>query len=128
VAFLIGVISHRPLSGSPSRDAKQVAESKRGSARLLRQLPQRNDHREGGQGGRYPVIVAKLDRLSRDFHFVSPKNPRFSNSVSSRSVFVRRCSRDTATLEAWIFRDDARCCTASTIFRTNSKLRSGSPP
>jgi hypothetical protein len=31
-----------------------------------------------------------------------PKNPRFSNSVSSRSVFARRCSRDTATLEAWI--------------------------
>ena len=30
-----------------------------------------------------------------------PKNPRFSNSVSSRSVFARRCSRDTATLEAW---------------------------
>jgi hypothetical protein len=29
-------------------------------------------------------------------------NPRFSNSVSSRSVFARRCSRDTATLEAWI--------------------------
>jgi len=27
---------------------------------------------------------------------------RFSNSVSSRSVFARRCSRDTATLEAWI--------------------------
>jgi hypothetical protein len=25
-----------------------------------------------------------------------PKNPRFSNSVSSRSVFARRCSRDTA--------------------------------
>src|ERR1700731_4646784 len=31
-----------------------------------------------------------------------PKNPRFSNSVSSRSVLARRCSRDTATLEAWI--------------------------
>jgi nicotinate-nucleotide pyrophosphorylase len=31
-----------------------------------------------------------------------PKNPRLSNSVSSRSVFARRCSRDTATLEAWI--------------------------
>src|SRR3984893_17310945 len=31
-----------------------------------------------------------------------PKNPRFSNSVSSRSVFARRCSRDTATLEGWI--------------------------
>src|ERR1700731_689754 len=31
-----------------------------------------------------------------------PKNPRFSNSVSSRSVFARRGSRDTATLEAWI--------------------------
>src|SRR5260370_28857282 len=33
-----------------------------------------------------------------------PKNPRFSNSVSSRSVFARRCSRDTATLEGWITR------------------------
>src|ERR1700737_4213301 len=31
-----------------------------------------------------------------------PKNPRCSNSVSSRSVLARRCSRDTATLEAWI--------------------------
>src|SRR5262249_21351447 len=31
-----------------------------------------------------------------------PKNPRLSSSVSSRSVFARRCSRDTATLEAWI--------------------------
>ncbi len=31
-----------------------------------------------------------------------PKNPRFSNSVSSRSVLARRCSRDTATLEGWI--------------------------
>jgi hypothetical protein len=31
-----------------------------------------------------------------------PKKPRFSNSVSSRSVFARRCSRDTATLERWI--------------------------
>jgi class 3 adenylate cyclase len=31
-----------------------------------------------------------------------PKNPRLSNSVSSRSVFARRCSRGTATLEAWI--------------------------
>src|SRR5690349_22855834 len=31
-----------------------------------------------------------------------PKKPRFSNSVSSRSVFARRCSRDTAILEAWI--------------------------
>jgi len=31
-----------------------------------------------------------------------PKKPRFSNSVSSRSVFARRCSRDTATLEGWI--------------------------
>jgi len=31
-----------------------------------------------------------------------PKNPRFSISVSSRSVFARRCSRDTATLEGWI--------------------------
>src|SRR5580704_3475030 len=31
-----------------------------------------------------------------------PKNPRFSNSVSSRSVFARRCSRDTATLEGWM--------------------------
>src|SRR5207237_4087425 len=31
-----------------------------------------------------------------------PKKARFSNSVSSRSVFARRCSRDTATLEAWI--------------------------
>src|SRR6516225_8315309 len=31
-----------------------------------------------------------------------PRNPRFSNSVSSRSVFARRCSRDTATLEGWI--------------------------
>ena len=31
-----------------------------------------------------------------------PRNPRFSNSVSSRSVFARRCSRETATLEAWI--------------------------
>jgi hypothetical protein len=31
-----------------------------------------------------------------------PKNPRLSNSVSSRSVFARRCSRDTATLEGWI--------------------------
>src|SRR5690349_17724383 len=31
-----------------------------------------------------------------------PKNPRFSNSVSRRSVLARRCSRDTATLEAWI--------------------------
>jgi len=30
-----------------------------------------------------------------------PKNPRFSNSVSSRSVLARRCSRDTATLEGW---------------------------
>src|SRR6516165_6101125 len=30
------------------------------------------------------------------------RNPRFSNSVSSRSVFARRCSRDTATLEGWI--------------------------
>ena len=29
-----------------------------------------------------------------------PKNPRFSSSVSSRSVFARRCSRDTARLEA----------------------------
>ena len=31
-----------------------------------------------------------------------PKKPRFSNSVSSRSVLARRCSRDTATLEGWI--------------------------
>src|SRR5580704_11977499 len=31
-----------------------------------------------------------------------PKKARFSNSVSSRSVFARRCSRDTATLEGWI--------------------------
>jgi hypothetical protein len=31
-----------------------------------------------------------------------PRNPRFSSSVSSRSVFARRCSRETATLEAWI--------------------------
>ena len=31
-----------------------------------------------------------------------PKNPRLSNSVSSRSVLARRCSRDTATLEGWI--------------------------
>src|SRR6516164_8429533 len=31
-----------------------------------------------------------------------PRNPRFSNSVSSRSVFARRCSRDTATLEGWM--------------------------
>jgi hypothetical protein len=31
-----------------------------------------------------------------------PRNPRFSNSVSSRSVFARRCSRETATLEGWI--------------------------
>src|SRR6201982_1599273 len=31
-----------------------------------------------------------------------PKNPRFSNSVSSLSVLARRCSRDTATLDGWI--------------------------
>src|ERR1700751_218668 len=31
-----------------------------------------------------------------------PRNPRLSNSVSSRSVLARRCSRDTATLEGWI--------------------------
>src|SRR6202047_1005274 len=31
-----------------------------------------------------------------------PRNPRFSNSVSSRSVFARRCSRETATLEDYI--------------------------
>ena len=31
-----------------------------------------------------------------------PRNPRLSNSVPSRSVFARRCSRDTATLEGWI--------------------------
>ena len=31
-----------------------------------------------------------------------PKNARFSSAVSSRSVFARRCSRDTATLEGWI--------------------------
>jgi hypothetical protein len=31
-----------------------------------------------------------------------PQEPRLSNSVSSRSVFARRCSRDTATLEGWI--------------------------
>ena len=31
-----------------------------------------------------------------------PNNPRFSNSVSSQSVFARRCSRETVTLEAWI--------------------------
>src|SRR6516162_3722405 len=31
-----------------------------------------------------------------------PRNPRLSNSVSSRSVLARRYSRDTATLEGWI--------------------------
>src|SRR6201998_4230313 len=31
-----------------------------------------------------------------------PRSPRFSNSLSSRSVLARRCSRDTATLEGWI--------------------------
>jgi hypothetical protein len=31
-----------------------------------------------------------------------PKKPRFSNSVSSRSVFARRYSRQTGTLEGWI--------------------------
>src|SRR5438128_6947459 len=31
-----------------------------------------------------------------------PRNPRLSNSVSSRSVFARRCSRETGTLEGWI--------------------------
>src|SRR5437762_1542842 len=31
-----------------------------------------------------------------------PRNPRLSNSVSSRSVLARRCSRETATLEGWM--------------------------
>jgi hypothetical protein len=35
-------------------------------------------------------------------HAATPGNPRLSNSVSSRSVFARRCSRETATLEGWI--------------------------
>ena len=30
-----------------------------------------------------------------------PRNPRLGNSVSSRSVFAGRCSRETATLEGW---------------------------
>ena len=31
-----------------------------------------------------------------------PRKARLSNSVSSRSVFARRCSRDTGTLDGWI--------------------------
>src|SRR6201997_5419877 len=31
-----------------------------------------------------------------------PQEPALSNAVSSRSVFARRCSRDTVTLEGWI--------------------------
>src|SRR5262249_39725422 len=38
------------------------------------------------------------------------QKPRFRNSVSSRSVFARGGSRDTATLEGWI-----RCVFAATL-------------
>src|SRR5438034_10716411 len=63
-----------------------------------------------------PNVAAELQRDMGRLRFVgtramlqrprSPrghlKKPRFNNSVSSRSVFARRCSRDTATLEGWI--------------------------
>src|SRR4051794_27217309 len=79
-----------------------------------------------GQSGLYPVhdarafpheaLALRFGRLASSSAIVGtramvqwprsprshPRNPRFSNSVSSRSVFARRCSRDTATLEAWI--------------------------
>jgi hypothetical protein len=47
-----------------------------------------------------------------------PKNPRFSNSVSSRSVFARRCSRDTATLEGWM------TCASTHAHSANAPTRS----
>jgi hypothetical protein len=31
-----------------------------------------------------------------------PRKARLSSSVSRRSVLARRCSRDTATLDAWM--------------------------
>src|SRR6516165_11799672 len=49
-------------------------------------------------GNRWHARHAAWPRSPRNH----PRNPRFSNSVSSRSVFARRCSRDTATLEGWI--------------------------
>src|SRR6516165_6803438 len=49
-------------------------------------------------GNRWQRAMLQWPRSPRNH----PRNPRFSNSVSSRSVFARRCSRDTATLEGWI--------------------------
>ena len=38
----------------------------------------------------------------RDSPCSQPRKARFKSSVSSRSVFARRCSRDTATLVGWM--------------------------
>src|SRR5438067_10799399 len=56
---------------------------------------------EGGQNA-----IARVDPSTRAVKlFPLPRerrNANLSNSVSSRSVLARRCSRDTATLEGWI--------------------------
>jgi hypothetical protein len=55
-----------------------------------------------------PPGVFRLERRDRRHRAViafarsQPRKARFSSSTSSRSVFARRCSRETATLEAWM--------------------------
>ena len=44
------------------------------------------------------IAVIEMSQLS----WLVPRKARLSSSVSSRSVLARRCSRDTATLDAWI--------------------------
>src|SRR5262245_22894280 len=49
---------------------------------------------------RYEAVRAGRTITRIALAFEAGRDPRFSSSVSSRSVFARRCSRDTATLEA----------------------------
>jgi hypothetical protein len=97
-----------PPGARPRRLYRQVANAQPGQGGLYpvhnpRAFPTRQSRSRFGRLASSSAIVGTRAMLqwprSPRSH---PKNPRFSNSVSSRSVFARRCSRDTATLEAWI--------------------------
>ena len=58
------------------------------------------------------------------YYAATQRTRRFSNSVSSRSVFARRCSRDTATLEAWITRTSTPRTSSQRTSQKPSRLAS----
>src|ERR1700738_5003551 len=64
--------------------------------------PEKAERPEASRHRRKGVDEHVEEHREGEYAAPHPKNPRFSNSVSSRSVLARRCSRDTATLEGWI--------------------------